>query len=137
MPNLLIRDLDESTMQALKNRAKRNGHTQQEEASEIINDAVVDKRIGFMDSMRKLVEENGGVDFEPPSRDMPIRYPNGIFNEDKNVLLGVTGSVSAYKAVDIVKALQEQACDVKVVMTKDACEFVTPLTMEYARGTGC
>ena len=52
----------------------------------------------------------------------------------KNVLLGITGSVSAYKAVDIVKALQEQACDVKVVVTKDACEFVTPLTMELRSG---
>ena len=52
----------------------------------------------------------------------------------KNVLLGVTGSVSAYKAVDIVKALQLQGCDVKVVMTNDACEFVTPLTMELRSG---
>ena len=81
MPDLLIRNLDENTMKALKERAKRNGHTQQEEASEIISDAVVDRRIGWVDSMRKLVEENGGVDFELPSRDMPIRYPNGIFNE--------------------------------------------------------
>ena len=134
MPDLLIRGLDEGTMQALKNRAKRNGHTQQEEASEIISDAVVDRRIGCYDSIKKMVEENGGVDFELPSRDMPIRYPNGIFNEDKNVLLGITGSVSAYKAVDIVKALQEHGCDVKVVMTKDACEFITPLTMELRSG---
>ena len=81
MPSLLIRDLDESTMQGLKSRAKKNGHTQQEEASEIITNAVADRRIGCYESIRKMVEENGGVDFELPSRDMPIRYPNGIFNE--------------------------------------------------------
>ena len=81
MPSLLIRNLGEDTMQALKVRAKRNGHTQQEEASEIISDAVVDRRVGCYASIRKMVEENGGVDLELPSRDLPIRYPNGIFNE--------------------------------------------------------
>ena len=81
MPSLLIRNLGEDTMQALKVRAKRNGHTQQEEASQIISSAVGDGRKGFMESMRKIAYENGGVDFELPSRDMPIRYPNGIFNE--------------------------------------------------------
>ena len=81
MPDLLIRGLDEGTMQALKNRAKRNGRTQQQEANKIIRNAVVNSRIGCYDSIRKMVEENGGVDFELPSRDMPIRYPNGIFND--------------------------------------------------------
>ena len=80
MPSLLIRDLDESTLAALKRRAKNNGHTQQEEASQIINEAVVDKRKGFYASMRALVEKNGGVDLELPKRSQP-RYLLGPFNE--------------------------------------------------------
>ena len=80
MPSLLIRDLDESTMVALKRRAKQNGHTQQEEASQIINDAVVDRRVGCFAEIRKMVEENGGVDLEIPRCDK-VRYPMGIFNE--------------------------------------------------------
>ncbi len=80
MPSLLIRDLDESTMTALKRRAKQNGHTQQEEASQIINDAVIDKRVGWVAEIRKMVEENGGVDLKLPPRDQP-RYPLGPFNE--------------------------------------------------------
>ncbi len=80
MPSLLIRDLDESTLTALKRRAKNNGHTQQEEASQIIKAAVVDKRIGWVDHMRALVKKNGGVDLELPKRSQP-RYPLGPFNE--------------------------------------------------------
>jgi phosphopantothenoylcysteine decarboxylase len=42
-------------------------------------------------------------------------------------VLGVTGSIAAYKAVDIASILTKQQCDVHVVMTKDALHFVTPL----------
>lgn len=52
----------------------------------------------------------------------------------KRVLLGVTGSVSAYKACDIVKGLMENGCDVKVVMTEDAQQFVTSLTLQLRSG---
>ena len=48
----------------------------------------------------------------------------------RNVLLGVTGSIAAYKACDIVRRLQDKDCDVSVVMTACAEKFVTPLTFE-------
>lgn len=48
----------------------------------------------------------------------------------KNVVLGVTGSISAYKAADIVRRLQDKGCDVTVVMTPGAEKFVTALTFE-------
>lgn len=47
----------------------------------------------------------------------------------KRVLLGVTGSIAAYKAADLLRALQGRDCDVRVVMTKAAGEFITELTM--------
>lgn len=46
-----------------------------------------------------------------------------------NVLLGVTGGISAYKSADIIGALRKNAIDVKVIMTEKAKEFITPLTL--------
>lgn len=48
--------------------------------------------------------------------------------KNKKILLGVTGSIAAYKACDIVRRLQDEGADVTVVMTKSATQFVTPLT---------
>jgi phosphopantothenoylcysteine synthetase/decarboxylase len=45
----------------------------------------------------------------------------------KKIILGVTGSIAAHKAVDIASILTKQGCEVNVVMTKDALRFVTPL----------
>ena len=45
----------------------------------------------------------------------------------KNIVLGVTGSIAAYKAVDIASFLTKQGCDVHVVLTADAQHFITPL----------
>lgn len=46
----------------------------------------------------------------------------------KHILLGVTGSIAAYKACDIVRSLQRQGLDVAVVMTEASKQFVSPLT---------
>jgi phosphopantothenoylcysteine decarboxylase/phosphopantothenate--cysteine ligase len=48
----------------------------------------------------------------------------------KQIVLGVTGSIAAYKAGDIVRRLQDQGCDVTVIMTDSAEKFITPLTLE-------
>lgn len=48
----------------------------------------------------------------------------------KNILLGVTGSIAAYKAADIVSGLIKKDCNVNVVMTKSGAAFITPLTMQ-------
>ena len=45
----------------------------------------------------------------------------------RNVVLGVTGSIAAHKAVEIASQLVKQGCDVRGVMTADAQRFVTPL----------
>ena len=45
----------------------------------------------------------------------------------KNILLGVTGSIAAYKAVDIASALTKGGFEVNVIMTRDALHFITPL----------
>lgn len=45
----------------------------------------------------------------------------------KNIVLGVTGSIAAHRAADLVSQLTKQGCDVRVVMTADAQRFITPL----------
>jgi phosphopantothenoylcysteine decarboxylase len=48
----------------------------------------------------------------------------------RNVVLGVTGSIAAYKAAELASLLVKQGHDVFVVMTKDATQFITPLTLQ-------
>lgn len=48
----------------------------------------------------------------------------------KNILLGVTGSVAAYKAAEIASLLIKKDCNVDVIMTKSAQEFIRPLTFQ-------
>jgi len=48
----------------------------------------------------------------------------------KTIILGVTGSIAAYKAPDIVSRLIKNECDVHVIMTKNGAGFITPLTMQ-------
>lgn len=52
----------------------------------------------------------------------------------KTVLLGVSGGIAAYKAAALASALIKQHAAVEVVMTKNATEFVTPLTFEQLTG---
>jgi len=53
---------------------------------------------------------------------------------NKRVLLGVTGSIAAYKAADLVRRLREAGAEVRVVMTRGATEFVTPMTFQALSG---
>ena len=48
----------------------------------------------------------------------------------KTVVLGVTGSIAAYKSAELASLLLKQGHDVFVVMTRDAAEFITPLTLQ-------
>ena len=47
-----------------------------------------------------------------------------------NIVLGITGSIAAYKAADLTSQLVKQGHEVHCVMTKAAVEFITPLTLQ-------
>jgi phosphopantothenoylcysteine decarboxylase/phosphopantothenate--cysteine ligase len=51
------------------------------------------------------------------------------------VALGVTGGIAAYKAIEVLRGLQRAGCEVRVTMTKHACEFVRPLTFRALSGS--
>ncbi|MBR5231135.1 MAG: bifunctional phosphopantothenoylcysteine decarboxylase/phosphopantothenate--cysteine ligase CoaBC [Clostridia bacterium] len=55
----------------------------------------------------------------------------------KTVVLGVTGGIAAYKSCEIVSRLRKAGAKVHVIMTKNACEFVTPLTFETLSNHPC
>ena len=50
-----------------------------------------------------------------------------LFN--RNVLLGVSGGIAAYKSAELVRLLQNHGASVRVIMTRGAQEFITPLTL--------
>ena len=52
----------------------------------------------------------------------------------KKIVLGVTGGIAVYKAVDLVSRLRKQGCEVRVGMTEHAQQFVTPLTFKEISG---
>jgi phosphopantothenoylcysteine decarboxylase/phosphopantothenate--cysteine ligase len=56
------------------------------------------------------------------------------FLANKQVLLGVTGSIAAYKSADLVRRLREAGAVVRVAMTENAKRFITPLTMQAVSG---
>ena len=55
----------------------------------------------------------------------------------KCVLLGITGGIAAYKMAGVASALKKQGADVEVIMTRNATQFITPITFETLTGHKC
>jgi len=54
--------------------------------------------------------------------------------QNKQIVLGITGGIAAYKAAELVRLLVKANIDVQVVMTSAACQFITPITMQALSG---
>ncbi len=54
--------------------------------------------------------------------------------KNRHVVIGVTGSIAAYKACDVVRRLQDKGYEVTAVMTREAGAFITPLTLSALTG---
>lgn len=57
-----------------------------------------------------------------------MQTKNPLFKE-KEIILGVTGSIAAYKAAELIGALKKEEAEVTVMMTESAKRFITPLTL--------
>lgn len=55
--------------------------------------------------------------------------------QTSKVAIGVTGGIAAYKAIEVLRGLQRAGCDVRVAMTRHACEFIQPLTFRALSGS--
>ncbi len=60
-----------------------------------------------------------------------------MFFENKTIVVGVSGGIAAYKTAYLVSRLKQAGADVHVIMTKNACEFVAPLTFETLSVNEC
>ena len=56
-------------------------------------------------------------------------------DQARRILLGVTGSIAAFKAAQIVRQLREEGCEVRCILTRAAQAFVTPLSLEVLSGS--
>ena len=54
--------------------------------------------------------------------------------KDLNIVIGITGGIAAYKACGLVNYLKGEGANIDVIMTNNACEFITPLTLETLSG---
>lgn len=57
--------------------------------------------------------------------------------EGKNIIVGVTGGIAAYKTASLVSMLSKTKANVDVIMTKNACNFINPITFESLTGNKC
>ena len=54
--------------------------------------------------------------------------------QGKRILLGVTGSIAAYKSADLIRRLKEYGAEVRVMMSDGGTQFITPLTLQTVSG---
>ncbi|MCU0336779.1 MAG: phosphopantothenoylcysteine decarboxylase, partial [Sediminibacterium sp.] len=54
--------------------------------------------------------------------------------QGKKILIGITGSIAAYKIILLVRLLTKEGAEVKIVMTKSATQFVSPLVLSTLSG---
>ena len=76
----------------------------------------------------------------PPNQRCYISVSIGqaVINQEvskKQVALGVSGGIAAYKSIEVLRGLQRAGCDVRVAMTRHACEFIQPLTFRALTGS--
>ena len=57
--------------------------------------------------------------------------------KDKHIVLGVSGSIAAYKIASLASMLAKQRADVTVIMTQNATNFINPITFESLTGNKC
>lgn len=86
------------------------------------------------------MKESNKIDnkIERQTTPLPLREGQGVgLLSGKTIVLGVTGSIAAYKIANLASMLVKQHATVHVIMTKNACNFITPTTFETLTGNKC
>ncbi len=108
MASITIRNLDEATKQALRERAARNGRSMEDEVRHLLGSSMLNR------ASDPQVRGDGSVSVSPKGA-------------RKTVLLIIAGGIAAYKSLDLIRRLRERGFVVRVVMTAGAQKFVTPM----------
>ncbi|MBL4598103.1 MAG: bifunctional phosphopantothenoylcysteine decarboxylase/phosphopantothenate--cysteine ligase CoaBC [Rhizobiaceae bacterium] len=120
MASITIRNLDETTKQALRERAAHNGHSMEEEARLLLGQA-------------ELASEPIEVATSPtPANLSSTNFDASL--DGKRILLIISGGIAAYKSLDLIRRLRERGAEVRVIMTEAAQAFITPLSVGALTG---
>ncbi|OLL52914.1 bifunctional phosphopantothenoylcysteine decarboxylase/phosphopantothenate--cysteine ligase CoaBC [Bartonella henselae] len=111
MASLTIRNLPAKVKEILRIRAAQNGVSMEEEARRLLSN------------------------FTTPTISSSQASPVEMQSlQSKSILLIIGGSIAAYKALDLIRRLQERGARLNIIMTKAAQEFITPLAAEALSG---
>ncbi|MCZ2157779.1 bifunctional phosphopantothenoylcysteine decarboxylase/phosphopantothenate--cysteine ligase CoaBC [Bartonella sp. 220] len=111
MASITIRNLSPEIKEALRIRAAKNGISMEEEARRILSNPITQS---ISPSQVSTIEEQS--------------------LQSKSLLLIIGGSIAAYKALDLIRRLQERGACLNIIMTKAAQKFITPLAAEALSG---
>jgi len=116
MGSLTVRNIGEDVKQRLRMRAAANGRSMEEEVRLLLAD-------GAAEAVTPAEPSTG-------KRNTPVRPETAA----RRVLLVISGGIAAYKSLDLIRRLRERGFALRVVMTKAAQEFVTPLSVGAIAG---
>ncbi|HEX4555328.1 MAG TPA: bifunctional phosphopantothenoylcysteine decarboxylase/phosphopantothenate--cysteine ligase CoaBC [Xanthobacteraceae bacterium] len=128
MASLTIRQLDDDVKRRLRLRAARHGRSMEEEARHLLAlhlaagpaaTAVPERPVRTTKEAASASESKGSGAPEPGGHHAGL--------SGKRILLIIGGGIAAYKSLDLIRRLKERGTAVRVVMTRAAQEFVTPL----------
>jgi phosphopantothenoylcysteine decarboxylase/phosphopantothenate--cysteine ligase len=118
MASITIRQLDEALKKRLRLRAAQNGRSMEDEVRTLLREAADETGLAALNTINP-----------PHPKSAPRRAPSSPVAPDvKRVLLIIGGGIAAYKSLDLIRRLKERKIHVRVVLTKAAQEFVTPLS---------
>ena len=116
MASLTVRQLDEKLKKQLRLRAAKHGRSVEDEVRTILRSAAADEDA-----------------FAAPAHPEDSA-PQSSRDTNRRVLLIIGGGIAAYKSLDLIRRLQDRRLVVRAILTKAACEFVTPLAASALSG---
>src|SRR3954452_5783519 len=118
MGSLTVRNLPENVKKRLRLRAAANSRSMEEEVRLLLAEGAAEAAPGKTASTPRPVRRS-----EAETQIAPPR-----------ILLIITGGIAAYKSLDLIRRLRERGISVRVVMTKAAQEFITPMSVGAIAG---
>jgi phosphopantothenoylcysteine decarboxylase/phosphopantothenate--cysteine ligase len=125
MASLTIRKLDDAIRDELRLRAARNGRSVEDEVRVILREA---------SQTEHRFAASASQDITPPT-DAPPRADIAV--DGLRVTLIIGGGIAAYKSLDLIRRLKERRIHVRVVLTRAATQFVTPLAASALSNERC
>ena len=122
MASITIRNLDDKTKQALRERAASNGRSMEEEARILLG------QLNEPLQVNQPIQSAASLEASNEVRTAEFAQLDNSLAE-KKILLIIAGGIAAYKCLDLIRRLRERGALVRPVMTKAACEFITPLSV--------